>query len=138
MTFLVSVSIKLKIQTCPRRYLRENEIKKRKPSSKPKTVQKAKFLVSSFSSFWFFRSFFLLIHYIYIYIERERERERERENYCKTTVLKLQTSVTLPFYQEFDIFFLRNFLKKKNIEIFFNIFIGSQMQSLFQQFTKKN
>ena len=39
MTFLVSVSIKLKIPTCPRHHLRESEKKKRKPSSKPKTVQ---------------------------------------------------------------------------------------------------
>ena len=43
MTFLVSVTIKLKIQTCPRRHLGENEIKKRKPSSKPKTVQTAQY-----------------------------------------------------------------------------------------------
>ena len=40
MTFLVSVSIKLKIQRCPRRFSKEKE---KKPSSKSKQYTKAKY-----------------------------------------------------------------------------------------------
>ena len=44
MTFLVSVSIKLKIQTCPRRHWKKIEKKKKekKSSSKPKHNTKSK------------------------------------------------------------------------------------------------
>ena len=47
MTFLVSFSIKLKIQTCPRRHLRENEIKKKTPQkySRPSSKGHREYMV---------------------------------------------------------------------------------------------